>query len=110
MIKKFSEEANKVLDEIIEARRSIRAFAKEGPPRETVEQLIKAGCLAPYAALAVAGRADFRRFFVLERGTPARHEAARLVQLRAQKVSRKCFRPAAAGRSKGTGIMRTSAG
>jgi len=85
MIKRFSEEANGVLDEIIEARRTIRAFAGEAPPREAVEQLIKAGSLAPYAALAVAGRAEFRRFFVLERGTPARNEAARLVQLRARR-------------------------
>lgn len=85
MIKKFSEEANGVLDEIIGARRTIRAFAPEAPPKAAVEQLIKAGSLAPYAALAVAGRAGFRRFFVFEKGTPARSEAARLVQLRAQK-------------------------
>jgi nitroreductase len=85
MIRKFNEEANRVLDEVIEARRSIRVFAKEAPPKEVVEQLIRAGSQAPYAALAMAGRADFRRFFVLERGTPARNEAARLIQLRARK-------------------------
>jgi nitroreductase len=85
MIRKFNEKANRVLDEVIEARRSMRVFAKEAPPREAMEQLIKAGSLAPYAALAVAGRTDFRRFFVFERGTPARNEAARLVQLRARK-------------------------
>ena len=85
MIKKFSEEANRVLDEIIEARRTIRAFAEEAPPKEVVEQIIKAGSLAPYAALAVAGRAEFRRIFIFEKGTPARNEAARLVQLLAQK-------------------------
>ena len=89
MIKTFSEEANRVLDEIVEARRTIRAFAKGAPPKEVVEQLIKAGSLAPYAALAVAGRTDFRRFFVLEKGTPARNEAAGLVQLRAQKALEK---------------------
>jgi len=84
MIRRFDENANRILDEIIEARRTIRAFAKEGPSREEIEQLIKAGSLAPYAALAVAGRSDFRRFVVLERGTPARDEAARLVQLSAK--------------------------
>jgi nitroreductase len=85
VIKKFSEEANRVLDQIIEARRTIRAFGEEAPPKEAVEQLIKAGSLAPYAALAVAGRSEFRRFFVFERGTPVRNDAARLVQLRAQR-------------------------
>ena len=85
MIRRFDENANRILDEIIEARRTIRAFAKEAPSREEIEQLIMAGSLAPYAALAVAGRANFRRFVVLEKGTPAREEAARLVHLRAQR-------------------------
>lgn len=89
MVKKFNEEANRALDEVIEARRSIRAFAGEAPPKMAVEQLLKAGSLAPYAGLALAGRADFRRFFVFERATPARHEAARLVQLRARKALEK---------------------
>jgi nitroreductase len=89
MIRHFNEEANRALDEIIEARRSIRAFAEEAPPREAVERILRAGELAPYAALAVAGRVDFRRFFVIERGTPARREAARLMQLRARTMLEK---------------------
>jgi nitroreductase len=84
MIRRFDDNANRILDDIIEARRTIRGFAEEAPPRSEIEQLIKAGSQAPYAALAVAGRSDFRRFVVLERGTPARAEAARLVQLMAR--------------------------
>jgi nitroreductase len=80
MVKRFSDEANAVLDDIIFARRTIRAFAKDGPSREVIEQLIKAGLQAPYAALAVAGRDDFRRFFVFTQGTPAIAEAGRLIQ------------------------------
>ncbi len=80
MGKKFSEDENAVLDEIICARRSIRSFAEEAPSREAVEQIIRAGLQAPYAALAVAGRDDFRRFFVFRRGTPALVEAGRLIQ------------------------------
>lgn len=86
MIKKFSSEANAVLDEIILARRTVRAFAPEAPPREAVDALIKAGLWAPYAALAVAGRDDFRRIFVFTQGTPAMAEAGRLIQ---QAVSRR---------------------
>jgi nitroreductase len=85
MVKKFSDEANAVLDEIIVARRTIRAFAAEAPPREAIEQLVKAGLQAPYAALAVAGRDDFRRFFIFSRGTPAIAEAGRLIQQAARK-------------------------
>ena len=86
MIRKFNAEANAVLDEIILARRTVRAFAKEPPPREAIERLIRAGLWAPYAALAVAGREDFRRFFIFSRGTAASSEAARLIQLRAGKM------------------------
>ena len=80
MFKAFSAEANAVLDEIILARRTIRAFADEAPPRGLIEQLIKAGLQAPYAALAVGGQDDFRRFIVFTRGTAAIAEAGRLIQ------------------------------
>jgi nitroreductase len=80
MVKTFDAKANAVLDEIISTRRTIRAFAKEAPPRVTIERLIKAGLQAPYAALAVAGRDDFRRFFVFTQGTAAMAEAGRLIQ------------------------------
>jgi len=80
MVKKFSDKANAVLDEIIATRRTIRAFAKEAPPRAAIEALIRAGLQAPYAALAVAGRGDFRRFFVFTQGTPALAEAGRLMR------------------------------
>jgi nitroreductase len=80
MVKKFNDQANAVLDGIISARRTIRAFTPEKPPREAIERLIRAGLQAPYAALAVAGREDFRRFIVLTQGTPAMAEAGRLIQ------------------------------
>lgn len=85
MVKRFSDEANASLDDIIRARRTIRAFAEDGPSRGMIEQLIKAGLQAPYAALAVAGRDDFRRFFVFAQGTPAIAEAGRLIQQAARK-------------------------
>jgi nitroreductase len=84
MIRKFDERANAALDDIILARRTNRAFAKEPPPRAAIEQIIHAGLWAPYAALAVAGRADFRRFFVFSQGTQPMADAARLMQLRAR--------------------------
>jgi nitroreductase len=62
-------EFNRQLDELIESRRTIRSFTAEAPPRESIEQIIRAGLLAPYAAPAVAGERLFRRFFVFERGS-----------------------------------------
>lgn len=56
---------NDALDAVIRARRTCRAFRPEAPDRELVAQVLDAGMHAPYAALAVAGRPDFRRFFVI---------------------------------------------
>ena len=57
---------NSILDDIIMRRRSCRAFSAQVPPKELIMQIITAGMHAPYAALAVVGREDFRRFFVIE--------------------------------------------
>lgn len=97
MIQRFDKEANKFLDAIIEARRTIRAFAPEEPPRADIEKLIEAGAIAPYAALSVAGRLDFRRFFVFSQETPARREAGRLIRLEAKDRYEKAIQARAGG-------------
>jgi len=84
MIHEFDERDNAVLDDIILGRRTNRAFTKEPPPRAAIEQIIQAGLWAPYAAVAVGGRADFRRFLVFSQGTQAMADAVRLIQLRAR--------------------------
>ncbi len=65
----FSEQDIKVLDRIIEARRSIRSFKKDPPSDSSIKAIIHAGVYAPYAALAVGDIPDFRRFFVFRRGS-----------------------------------------
>jgi len=63
--------ANEMLDDVIRRRRSCRAFGDEVPPQEVATHVLEAGMHAPYAALAVGGRPDFRRFFVFSRGGEA---------------------------------------
>jgi nitroreductase len=65
----MDQQFNQQLDELIELRRSVRSFTDEVPPREMIEQILKAGLAAPYAAPAVAGTKVFRRFCVVERGS-----------------------------------------
>jgi nitroreductase len=80
----MDEEFNRQLDSVIEMRRTVRSFTDEVPPRETVEQIIRAGLLGPYAAIAIADEKVFRRFFVFERGTKGMDAAVDLavVQMR----------------------------
>lgn len=66
----LNEECNKALDDIIEARRSIRKFKLEKPPRELIEKVMQAGLLAPFSGLAVS-RSDFRQFIVIPRESKA---------------------------------------
>jgi nitroreductase len=45
-----TKEYNDALDQILRARRSIRQFKPEAPPRQLIEEIIQAGLLAPYAS------------------------------------------------------------
>lgn len=75
----FNEEYNRVIDKIIESRRSIRSSKPEIPSEEYIKSIIRAGMLAPYAALMVNPKSDFRRFFVIKKGGKARKEIVTLM-------------------------------
>ena len=79
-----NEEANKWLDNVIEQRRTIRAFKTDIPAKKDVEAIIHAGLWAPYAAIAVGDRQDFRKFFVVQNGSPALGKIAELIQQQAK--------------------------
>jgi nitroreductase len=68
MDRTFGHEENKLLDEVIARRRSIRAFKPEAPPDEWIEQIILAGLQAPYAGLAAKGDVPYRLFRVIRQG------------------------------------------
>jgi nitroreductase len=75
-----ADEFNQILDEIIRSRRSVRVFREEKPPKEWIEDIIKAGMLAPYAAAAVRDEKDFRKFFVFEKGTKSFETASLIIK------------------------------
>ena len=68
-----------MIDKIIESRRSIRSSKPEIPSEEYIKSIIRAGMLAPYAALMVNPKSDFRRFFVIKKGGKARKEIVTLM-------------------------------
>jgi nitroreductase len=79
---RFDERSNVELDRVIEARRTIRSFTERVPPRDHVEKIIRAGLLAPFASVAVEGCENFRLFFVMEKGSAAFAEAAKIIRAR----------------------------
>jgi len=75
------------LDVIIKARHSVRAFSSIPPGRDAIFAIIQAGLLAPFAALAVAGKPDFRKVFVIQNSSSAMETAADILKNRMAKLA-----------------------
>jgi nitroreductase len=82
MFENITPEQSVTLDVLIRARRSVRAFSSTPPSREDIEAIIRAGLLAPFGALAVAGKPDFRKVFIFRNSSAAIEEAARILRAR----------------------------
>jgi nitroreductase len=82
MFENITPEHSAALDAIIRARHSVRAFSSIPPSQETIEAIIQAGLLAPFAALAVAGKSDFRKVFVIRKSSSAMEVAANILKNR----------------------------
>jgi len=65
----FSAQDVKILDSIIESRRTVRSFKAEVPQDSMITAIVHTGIYAPYAAIAIGDNIDFRRFFVFRKGS-----------------------------------------
>jgi len=61
MFRNMTPDHSAALDFILRARRSVREFSPTPPEKADIEAIIQAGLLAPFGALAVAGKPDFRK-------------------------------------------------
>jgi len=82
MFENITHQHSSALDEIVRARHSVREFSSTSPSREDVEAIIQAGLLAPFGALAVAGKSDFRKVFILRNSTTGMETAASILKNR----------------------------
>jgi nitroreductase len=85
MFENITHEHSAALNEIIRARHSVRTFSSASPSQEAIEAIIQAGLLAPFGALAVAGKSDFRKVFVLRNSSAAMEAAASILKNRIAK-------------------------
>jgi nitroreductase len=79
----MNQQENRVLDEVIARRRSIRVFKPEAPPDEWIEQIILSGLQAPYAGLAAKQDVPYRLFRVIRQG-PIMNRAQELIKKQAR--------------------------
>ena len=82
MFENITADHSTALDVIVRERHSVRVFGSTPPSRETVEAIIQAGLLAPFGALAVAGKPDWRKVFVLRNSSAAMEAAASILKSR----------------------------
>ncbi|MGD0280452.1 MAG: nitroreductase family protein [Smithella sp.] len=87
MFENITPEHSAALDAIIKARHSIRAFSLTPPSQKAIEAIIQAGLLAPFAALAVAGKPDFRKVFVIRKSSASMEAAANILKNRMAKMA-----------------------
>ncbi len=85
------EEQNYSFDKILKARRSIREFKPDIPPRELIEQIIRAGLLAPYAGEGGTVSLD-RQFRVISRDSQVTLKLSGIMKRRAAAVSERLGR------------------
>lgn len=85
MFEDITPEHSAALDVIIRARHSVRAFSSTPPSQEAIEAIIQAGLLAPFGALAVAGKPDFRKIFVIRNSSASMESAANILKNRMAK-------------------------
>ena len=87
MFESITPEHSVALDLILRARHSVRAFSPTPPGKADIEAIIQAGLLAPFGALAVAGKPDFRKVFVIRSSSPAMKAAADILKNRMAKIA-----------------------
>jgi nitroreductase len=79
----FDDSANKILDSIIESRRTVRSFKAEIPRKEIIEAIVHVGLWAPFARMAITREQDFRRFFIIQNGNPILSRISELIKRQA---------------------------
>ena len=87
MFENITSEHSAAFDVIIRARRSVRTFSPTPPSQEAIEAIIQAGLLAPFGALAVAGKPDFRKVFVIRNSSAAMAAASDILKNRMAKLA-----------------------
>lgn len=73
------------LDDILKARRSVRVFSNIPPDKKDIEQIIRAGLIAPFASIPAEGKTDFRKIIVIPIGSSAMTKIETIIKVSSSK-------------------------
>ena len=76
----FTQNDNRILDDIMKSRRICRKFTDQVPSREDVEAVVAAGRLAPYASISSGDVDIFRHYYVIFKGNPLLDKIEQLIK------------------------------
>jgi nitroreductase len=79
MFEKMDHSHSAALDEVFNARHTVRGFSPALLDKEDVNQIINAGLIAPFAAMAVIGKTDFRKFFIIPANSPMKEKVKDII-------------------------------
>ena len=79
-----TKEDNQVLDRILNARKTCRAFAENVPTDDEIKEVIQAGCIAPYASIDAKAVTPFRHFFVIKKDDPKMEQIDAFIRQQSQ--------------------------
>lgn len=71
---------SEALDEILKARHTVRIFSSTPLDKKEVEQIIRAGIIAPFASFPAEGKPDFRKFFVISANSPTMRKIENIIK------------------------------
>lgn len=65
MFENLTHAHTEMLDELLKTRHTVRLFTPTHPDKTEIEQIVRAGLIAPFAALPAKGKTDFRKIIVI---------------------------------------------
>lgn len=79
MFENITKEHEQFFDEVLTSRRSVRVFQPVKIEKNNIEKIIRAGIIAPFAAIPAAGSDDFRKFIVISTSSEKFNELSTII-------------------------------
>jgi len=89
MFEQMNQSHSIALDEIMDARFSVREFSDKLPDRTDIEQIVRAGFNTPFAGKPARGKEDFRRIVIIRTSSEVMRAIERILLAEISKLSNK---------------------
>lgn len=85
MFENISKTQSDALDDILKARRSVRAFSDIPLDKKDIDQIIQTGLIAPFASIPAKGKTDFRKIIIIPTDSSAMTKIESIIKVESLK-------------------------